>query len=133
MELTSGPLPRDEYLRAIDGIVEFMLALDMREILVCYGFGCDWPEEQLYQCVSMLVTELSSFIADAESKDYFRVGRDNLHVTETTGRLEFVLCHEADIHFIADDFELISQLKKKWLSMGYCKVLPHLGTEWNGA
>src|SRR5947208_13960521 len=102
MELTSGILSRDEYLRAIAGIIDFMAAAGVRDFLVAYGFGCDCPDEQLYQDLPMTLDRLQPFIAEAERLDYYRVGKDNLHVKDGTGRIEFLFCHEADIHFISD-------------------------------
>ncbi len=129
MELTSGMLSRDENQRAIADSVEFLREAGLTDVLVAYGFGCDCPDEQLYQDVSMPLDRLKSFIAEAEAADYYRVSRDNLHVKDPAGRIEFLFCHESDIHFICDTAELVERLKAKWLAAGFCRVLVHAGTE----
>jgi hypothetical protein len=130
MELTSGRLSRDDYLQAIAGVIEFMAAEGVREVLVAYGFGCDCPDEQLYRDQPMPLGRLEAFIAEAEGFDSYRAGKDNLHVKDGTGRIEFLFCHESDIHFISEDRELVERLKAKWLAAGFCQVFEHLGTEW---
>lgn len=129
MELTSGLLSRDDYLCAIDGVVKFLAGAGVRDVLVAYGFGCDCPDEQLYQDVPIPLDKLPSFIAHAEGLDFYRVGKDNLHIKDSKGHLEFLFCHESDIHFISEDADLIAQLKAVWLAEGHRKIPPHLGTE----
>jgi hypothetical protein len=129
VELTSGMLSRDEYQRAIDDAVEFLREADVQEIFVAYGFGCDCPDEQLYRDLAMPLDHLKPFIVEAEAANYYRVGRDNLHIKDSVGRAEFLFCHESDIHFISNRVGLVERLKAIWLAAGYCKVLVHAGTE----
>src|SRR4051794_1299063 len=51
MELSSGVLSRSEYLRAVGRVVELLAAAEIAEVLVAYGFGCDCPDDMLYQDV----------------------------------------------------------------------------------
>jgi hypothetical protein len=111
-------------------VVAFLHSAGVRVVLVAYGFGCDCPDEQLYQDVLMPLDRLLPFMAEAEAADYYRVGKDNLHVKDATGRIEFLFCHESDIHFISEDRELVEQLKAVWRAEGFCKVFVHLGSEW---
>lgn len=119
VELTTGILSRAEYLRATEVAVEFLRSASVAEVLVAYGFSCDCPDEQLYQDVPLPLDRLLSFMAEGERLDYYRIGRDNLHVKDGTGRTEFLLCHESDIHFISEDAELVERLKGLWLATGF--------------
>ena len=119
MELTSGRLSRDVYLGAISEVVEFLRAAGVEYVLVAYGFFCDCPDEQLYQDVSMPLDRLLSYIAEAEAADFYEVGKANLHVTDPAGRVEIMLCHESDIHFISEDATLVERLKAEWIAKGY--------------
>jgi hypothetical protein len=103
------------------------------DVLVAYGFRCNCPDDQLYKHVSMSLENLRLFIAEAESLGYYRTGKDNLHVEDDTGRTEFLLCHESDIHFISDDKSLVDRLNAMWLAAGYFKMFEHLDTEWRAA
>src|SRR5262245_57420207 len=98
MELTSAVLSHDEYQRAVGRVVELFRSAGVRGVLVAYGFGCDCPDEQLFQDVPMPLDRLQPYIAEAEATDYYRLGNDNLHVKDADGRMELLLCHESDIH-----------------------------------
>ena len=129
MDITSGLLSRDEYLRAITSAVELPALAGVRDVLVSYGFGCDCPDEQLYEEIPMPVDRLPEFVAESEAADYYRVGRDNLHLTTPGGGTEFLFCHESDVHFISDDAELVGRLKAEWSSWGWPDVVVHPGSE----
>lgn len=78
----------------------------------------------------MPLDRLLPFMTEGECRGYYRIGRDNLHVKAGTGRVEFLFCHESDIHFISEDTELVERLKAAWLAEGFCKMFVHLGSEW---
>jgi hypothetical protein len=111
-------------------VANFLNAVGVRQLLIAFGFGCDCPDEQLYQDVPLALDHLQSFIAEAEAANFYRVGKDNLHVKDLAGRAEFLFCHESDIHFISENTELVERLKAEWLGEGYCNMFVHLGTEW---
>jgi hypothetical protein len=119
MELTTGILSRADYVRAVEGAVELLRFVNVSEMLVAYGFGCDCPDEELYRDVAIPLHRLLPFMSEGEAMDYYRIGRDNLHVKDGTGRLEFLFCHESDIHFISEDAELVERLKAIWLVEGF--------------
>jgi len=130
MEIASGPLARDIYLAAIGQVVDFLRSNGIGEILVAYGWGCDCPDDQLYQDVSMPLERLQPFIAESETADFYRVAKDNLHVKDPAGRCEFLLCHESDIHLITDDAGLFKQMESIWLANGYKDVYEKRGADW---
>jgi hypothetical protein len=130
METASGPLTRDVYLTAIGQVVDFLRSKGIREILVAYGWGCDCPDDQLYQDVSMPLDRLQPFIAESEAANYYRVSKDNLHVKDPAGRCEFLLCHESDIHLITDDDGLFKEMQSIWLANGYQGVYEKRGADW---
>ena len=58
---------------------------------------------------------LLSFLAEPEAADFYRVGEDNAFTsTRPASGVEFLFCHELDIHFISDDAEFIRRLKAEW-------------------
>jgi prepilin-type processing-associated H-X9-DG protein len=119
VELTTGILSRADYIHATERVVEFLRSAGVSEVLVAYGFGCDCLDDDLYQDVPMPLDRLLPFMAEGERLDYYRVSKDNLHVKDSTGRIEFLLCHESDIHFISEDAELVDRLKGMWLAAGF--------------
>jgi hypothetical protein len=130
VELTSGILSRADYLRGVERVVDFLRSAGASDVLVAYGFGCDCPEEQLYQDVPMPLDRLLPFMAEGEARDYYRIGQDNLHVKDGTGWVEFLFCHESDIHFISEDAELMERLKGIWLAAGFTGMYLKRAAEW---
>jgi len=130
VELTSGILSRADYLRAVERVGELLRCAGVSEVLVSYGFGCDCPNEQLYQDVPMPLDRLLPFMAEGERLDYYRIGKDNLHVKDGTGRLEILFCHESDVHFISEDAELVERLKGIWLAAGFTSMYLKRAAEW---
>lgn len=127
MEVATGVLPADAYLRAIEQLVGFLVAEGVKALEVSYGFGCDCPDE-LSQPVTMPPAGLLDFIARAVAADFYRVGRDNLHVT--AGRLELLLCHESDIHAITEDAGLCGRLVAHWQSTGVTDIVERQRSGW---
>jgi hypothetical protein len=119
VELTTRILTRTDYIRAIEQVVLFLHSNGVTEVLVAYGFGCDCPDEQLYQDMPMLLDQLVPFLFEGERLDYYRIGKDNLHVQDGSERIELLLCHESDIHLISDDAELVERLRDDWLAAGF--------------
>jgi len=130
VELTSGILSRTDYIRATERVIEFLRCAGVSDVLVAYGFGCDCPDEQLYQDVPMPLDRLLPFMAEGERLDYYRIGKDNLHVKDGTVPVEFLLCHESDIHFISEDAELVERLKGIWLAAGFTGMYLKRAEEW---
>ncbi|WP_435007910.1 hypothetical protein P12x_005174 [Tundrisphaera lichenicola] len=130
MELCSGILSRSEYLRAVGRVVELLATVGIPEVLVAYGFGCDCPDELLYQDVMIPSSGLPEFIVEAEAANNYRVGRDNLHVKASDGRAEFLLCHESDIHLVTEDAELFGRLRSTWMADGHREIYERNGGEW---
>jgi hypothetical protein len=130
MEITSGHMDREAYLRAIIQVVGFLHRAGVEDILVSYGFGCDCPEEQLYRDVLMPLNQLEDFIIQSERVDYYRVGQDNLHIKLKDGRAEILFCHEEDIHLITEDVRLFEELKAEWRSSGLQGIYEKYGAEW---
>ena len=119
MELTTGVLSRVDYVRAVERAIELLRATGVSDVVVAYGFGCSCPAEQLYQDMRMPLDRLLPFMAEGEALDWYHIGQDNLHVKDATGRIEFLFCHESDIHFISEDAELVDRLKGTWLATGF--------------
>lgn len=130
MEIATGILARDEYLRTIAQAVEFLRDVGVETVAVAYGWGCDCPDEQLYENREISLSGLLGFIREAEAADFYRVGKDNLHVKDSRGRAEFLFCHESDIHFLTEDAKLLEQLKSLWIASGFEEIHEKQGEGW---
>jgi hypothetical protein len=130
VEVATGVLKADAYLMAVERLVGFLAAEGVAAVEVCYGFGCDCPDGELYQPVVMPPAALLDFIARGVAADYYRVGRDNLHVADTAGRLALLLCHESDIHAITEDAGLCGRLVAFWQASGVPGIMERQGSVW---
>jgi hypothetical protein len=130
MEIASGLLSRDDYLRAIAQAVEFLRSNGIPEVLVAYGWSCECPEDRLYQDIAMPLDRLQSFITESEAVNYYQVGQNDLHVSDAGARCRFLFCHESDIHFITEDESLFQNLAAIWVANGYKDVYEKRGADW---
>ena len=62
MEIATGILARDEYLRGLAQAVEFLREAGAENVAVAYGWGCDCPDEQLYVDREIPLSDLLGFI-----------------------------------------------------------------------
>ena len=111
MEIASNIIGNDEYLHALVQIVKFLEEIGTDRLLVSYGFGCDCPDEQLYERTSIRTNQLLEFIQESTALDYYRLGKDNLHICDENQRIEILLCHESDIHFTTENLDLVEKIK----------------------
>jgi hypothetical protein len=70
------------------------------------------------------------FIATAEAANYYWVGRDDLHINTPDGRVQFLLCHESDIHLTTEDAGLLDRLRSMWLADGHREMYERDGGVW---
>jgi hypothetical protein len=124
MEITTRLLSSDEHRQGIAAAVQFYNSKDVERVLIAYGWGCDCPDEELYQDKSMPLSEFGPFMSAAEAADYYRIGKDNLHFKDESGLSEFLFCHEADIHFTTDEIVLQQEVQGLWRGLGFERVQP---------
>jgi hypothetical protein len=118
VQLVTGILSRDEYLRAAGCITEFLQSAGVPSVSVAFGFGCDCPDERLYVNVEMPLNRLIPYLLEAEAAGHYEVGKGDLHVRSGDNRFEFLFCHESDMHFPNEDGGLLQRLRRDWLAAG---------------
>ena len=118
------PLNRDEHLDAIRSAVGFYANHGIVKVFIAYGFGCDCPDADLYQDKLMPLIDVLPFVAAAEEADYYRVGKDNLHLKDMSRRSEFMFYHESEVYFQTDDLQLRAELVGIWGQQGWLPVPP---------
>jgi hypothetical protein len=57
-------------------------------------------------------------VVQSEQKGIFRLGQCDLHIEDRQKTLEFLLCHESDIHFASADQRLVEQIISLWHAKG---------------
>jgi len=100
------------------------------DVLVAYGFGCDCPDELLYVDQPMPLERLLPFIAESEAADYYRVGKDNLHVKDANSLCDILLCHDWAIYFKTNDTSLFERQKAIWVARGHLRLYEKIAGDW---
>ena len=124
MEITTRYLSPDEHRQGIAAAVRFYNTKHIERVLVAYGWGCDCPDDEMYQDKAMPLSEFEPFLSVAEATNYYRIGKDNLHFKEESGQSEFLFCHEADIHFTTNEIVLQREVQALWQELGFQRVQP---------
>ena len=124
MEITTRYLSPDEHRKGITAAVRFYTEKHVERVLIAYGWGCNCPDEELYQDKTIPLSEFEAFMSAAESANYYRVSKDNLHFKDESGLSEFLFCHEADIHFKTDGLSLQGEVRALWHKLGFERIQP---------
>lgn len=129
MTIGTQPLTADETWREIDAMITFLRSLAIERVEITYGWGCNAVE--IAQPVVVAVDDLPLFLQNNIAQGVYHLGEDNFYITGyITGAepsLVFTLCHDADIHFKADNAALEVQLRGEWEARGY-RVWPKAHT-----
>lgn len=119
MELRTGMLTLSQLRDGVSGIINFLRGKGKQDLLVFYGWGCDLDINELYQDIPLLLPELSDFITRSEHGGIFTLGKADLYVESADRAVQFVLCHESDVHVTSEDAAIIGEVGAAWAAKGY--------------
>ncbi len=128
MELTTGILKVEQIKREIDTIVSLLGGRGVERVAVSYGFGCEIDTDKQYKDIYVPTDRVDGFIEETVTKGIYDWGEYDLYIKSYSPDVEFLLCHESDIHAITDNKEIFEWIKSKWLSSGY--VVRQTDDEW---
>src|SRR4051794_15564660 len=109
-ELIVRPVEEDWFETEIHAMSELLLRARITTLYVTYGFGCAHEGEE----IPVSTDHLARFVQDSEESGFFVLGEDNLHIRSGVGHIEFLLCHEHDIHFMGKETRLMRQVRSRW-------------------
>lgn len=109
-ELSTDVLDAERLDAELLAVVADFKALGVAEVRVVFGFGCD--PDALGREVPVAVEELVGFVADREADGTIELGDCNLVVL--VGGLEFLFCHERDVHCSGEPSEALSAVRERW-------------------
>lgn len=128
MELTSGILKVEQIKNELDTLVSLFKDCDVDLVKVAYGFGCESDMDVQYVDMEIPTKDLKDFIERSVAKGIYKFGYNDLHVKSEQEDVEFLLCHESDIHLYTDSNESFNWILNKWLISGYhCHHKPNDG------
>jgi len=118
VEIRSGILTQTQLEGEVSTIIDVFQAQHCDNLLVSYGWECDLDPDELYQEKPMPLSSLRDFIRQSTNDGIFELGNADLLISSRDRSVEFVLCHEADIHMTASR-ELTNEIGKNWKAKGY--------------
>lgn len=119
-EVVTRILAKPEAERELEYLVEYYTEKGEQNCKVLFGFawgndyypGKEWPEEEIS------ITELPRKVKSVEETGIGNIGGDDLFVY--VGGLEFLFCHESDIHIIfSSHVPEIEHFFSRWVTQGF--------------
>jgi hypothetical protein len=120
-ELVVRLMVEDDFEPEIHAVGELLLLAGISTVYVTYGFGCEREAVIQGEEIAVSTDHLAQFILDSEAMGLFELGANDLHIRSGTGHIEFLLCHEHDIHFQGEETRLLRQVRSRWSRRyGHC-------------
>ncbi|MEP7364324.1 MAG: hypothetical protein ABI972_13810 [Acidobacteriota bacterium] len=133
MELVTETLTPKILEAELPRIVEWLRARSVRALQITFGVGSNAPMNELWTPIPVNLEDFAAFVQDAINSGRFTFGESDLHIYDSATlvrdsdrtfhcnypALTFSFCHESDLHFAAQDVELVAAVKADWISRGY--------------
>jgi hypothetical protein len=116
MTIGTEPLTLEATWREIEALVNFLSSLGVEQVEVTYGWGC--KADGIEQPVRVPLAELVIFLHKNIAQEIYHLGEDNLYIVSDNPTLKLTLCHDADIHFEANDKAIVARLRDEWEARG---------------
>lgn len=113
-EITSGPVNPGLYRHEIEEIAAFFKQFGAEDLTVFYGFDCDLDPEEWYQEIEIKLDELLGFLSRSMAEEIYHLAENDFHIQSKSLALDFILCHENDIHLTTDNESVRAYMKAKW-------------------
>ena len=125
MEIVTLPSLTPEDIRnEVAHIIGWLRERNLTELEMMHGVGCGSTGAE-WLTAKVALENLDELIAQSESEGLFRPSRSDLwimtqeHDIDNNPKIQFRLCHEADIHVVSADAELLDVVKAHWLENGW--------------
>ena len=112
IELNTGYLDFEKLDDEVVAIAEDFHAFGIETVYVTFGIFCQRDDLVQYADIPVSTSQLVRFIADCEADGTFQLGESDLHIIG--GGLEFLLCHERDIHCSGEETSSLMAVRKRW-------------------
>ena len=119
MEFRTGTLTPAQMRDGVDNLVAFLRQRSKQDVFVSYGWGCDLDVDELYRDRPLALSSLNGFISRSEQDGVFMLGEAGLYIESADRAVQFVLCHEADVHATTKDANIAEQIGSAWADKGY--------------
>lgn len=117
MEIITKTFDNAQLEKMITEVVAFLGQNKIEQAIVFYGWDCETDNQ--YADIKVPVRDLEDFISKSQKDGIFKLGTADLYISDVQKTLEFLLCHESDVHFKSDNEDLIEGMRQTWIKKGY--------------
>ena len=125
MEITSGILTEEQFLKEIEEMPELLSQLGINYVLISFGYGCNEDLEDLWKERQISVDDIADFLQQNIDSGLFTPTTGDLFIKSNEHGTEILFCHESDIHFKTSNENAFQMKRNDWISkefQGYTKV-----------
>jgi hypothetical protein len=83
-----------------------------------YGWACNLPIDELWKVHAVPSLSLYNFIHESERDGLLVMGESDLFIGDNQETTYFLLCHEADVHFVSSDQHRLACVIQSWKPKG---------------
>jgi hypothetical protein len=88
------------------------------KVRVMYGWACKLPMDDRWKPQTIPLSQLVDFIHESERRGVFIAGNSDLYIYDNPETTYFLLCHEADVHFVTPDRSRLTRVIEAWKARG---------------
>ena len=119
MEIVSKELSAAQILAEIPEIVHAFRRMGLEELTVVFGWASGQEIDRWWHPHFMTLDNLESFVRQHVEDGVFLPGESDLHICDRANAVEFLLCHESDIHLRTEDAATAVTIGQAWDRKGY--------------
>jgi hypothetical protein len=111
-ELTTGYLSFEQLEAEVLSIVDDLKSFAIGTVYLTFGCGSQADASVQWQDIPVPVDRLAAFVAESEDTGLFELGEADLFIRAEG--LEFLLCHERDIHCSGEESPRLAAVRRRW-------------------
>ncbi len=117
MKLASGLRTSEQLWSEVQEIAALIGRLQLNELTVFFGYNGssdDRFDDELYQEIEIKTNDLLGFLSKSMAEGRYHLGDQDFQIHSLSGGVEFLICHESDVHLETDNAEVASHMRARW-------------------
>jgi hypothetical protein len=117
LELRSGVLTFDQIEDEIETMISLLQEAEIHAVFISYGFGCNCDDLDETADIPVATSLLADFIDESGDRGIYTFGEADLEIRSEGGEVQFVLCHESDVHCSGTNAVLVERIRRRWTQL----------------
>lgn len=118
MEIASGYMKPEQVLEEVQEIVSLFQSLQIQDLIIFYGFGCECDIEEQYQDIAVKTDVLLDFLSQSMARGIYCFGDADFYIESRPRGIQFLLCHEGDVHIETENRQVANHFHARWSAKG---------------